>query len=65
MCCDLKSKGYVKGNVWVISHRANTMKSNADLDEMIMFVENWKHQHSLGYPIPEPSTRFNEEQEAL
>lgn len=26
--------GYVRGNVWVISFRANTLKSNATLDEM-------------------------------
>lgn len=52
------TKGYVKGNVWVISHRANVMKSNATLDEHILLVENWKQQHSLGYPTPELSERF-------
>ena len=36
------SQGYIKGNVWVISHKANTMKSNATLDEMMLLVENWK-----------------------
>ena len=29
----LPTKGYVKGNVWVISHRANVLKNNATLDE--------------------------------
>lgn len=28
------SKGYVKGNVWIISHRANQIKSNASHDEL-------------------------------
>ena len=54
------SKGYVKGNVWVISHRANTIKSDATLDEHIAFVENWKQQHELGYPVPELAERFKE-----
>ena len=36
------SKGYVKGNVWVISHRANTIKSNATLEEIELLVTNWK-----------------------
>lgn len=32
------NKGYVKGNVWVISHRANTIKSDANLKELEMIV---------------------------
>jgi hypothetical protein len=55
-------KGYVKGNVWVISHKANTMKSNASIDEHILLVENWKDQHSKGYPKPIPSTEFLEKE---
>jgi hypothetical protein len=34
--------GYVKGNVRVISFKANTMKSNASLEEMELLVNNWK-----------------------
>lgn len=34
-------KGYIKGNVWVISHKANTIKSNATLLEMMTLVQNW------------------------
>lgn len=29
------TKGYIKGNVWVISHRANTLKSDGSLKELI------------------------------
>jgi hypothetical protein len=29
------SKGYVKGNVWVISYKANTIKSNATPEELL------------------------------
>lgn len=29
------AKGYIKGNVWIISHRANRVKSNASADEII------------------------------
>ena len=34
------TQGYVKGNVWVISHRANTIKSNATLAELTLLVTN-------------------------
>ena len=32
--------GYVSPNVWVISHRANTIKSNATLEELSLLVHN-------------------------
>ena len=36
------SKGYIKGNVWVISDRANRLKNNATLKELEMLVSNLK-----------------------
>lgn len=39
--------GYVKGNVWVISNRANVIKNNASLEELQLLVKNlekyWIH----------------------
>lgn len=32
-------KGYVPGNVWVISHKANTMKGAASWDQLVKFAE--------------------------
>jgi hypothetical protein len=34
--------GYVVGNIQVISHRANTIKNNASLEDMIKVVEHMK-----------------------
>lgn len=36
------SKGYVKGNVWVISWRANSIKSDASLYDLETIAENWR-----------------------
>lgn len=36
------SKGYIKGNVWIISKRANTLKGNATLEELELLVKNLK-----------------------
>lgn len=35
------SKGYVKGNVWIISQKANGMKSNATMEELLTFSRYW------------------------
>lgn len=35
------SRGYVSGNVWVISWKANLMKTAASLLELDAFCENW------------------------
>lgn len=34
------TKGYIKGNVWVISKKANLMKSSATLEELQTFCKN-------------------------
>lgn len=36
------TKGYVKENVWIISHKANTAKSNLTLEELIYLTKNLK-----------------------
>lgn len=33
-------RGYVPGNVWIISHKANTIKSNASLEELLKLAHN-------------------------
>lgn len=34
------TKGYIKGNIWVISKKANTMKNSASLEELQTFCAN-------------------------
>jgi hypothetical protein len=38
----IPEKGYVRGNIQVISHRANWIKSNASLEELQAIVANWR-----------------------
>jgi len=35
------TKGYTKGNVWVISFQANRMKNTASAEELCVFSKNW------------------------
>jgi hypothetical protein len=53
------TKGYVKGNVVVMSFRANRMKQTATLDEvrkLLAFMEKWEQEKSLAAPplLPSP-----------
>jgi hypothetical protein len=35
-------KGYVKGNVQIVSYRANTLKNDASIEEIERMLKNWK-----------------------
>lgn len=49
----IPDKGYTKGNVKVISHRANSLKSNATLEELVALVkyvrENTEQEFGCSY----------------
>jgi hypothetical protein len=38
----IPSLGYVKGNIWVISGKANAMKNDSTIKEMELLLNNWK-----------------------
>lgn len=40
----IPSLGYIKGNVWIISYRANMIKSNASLEEIQLLYNNLKEK---------------------
>lgn len=47
------TKGYIRGNVWVISYRANAIKQNATLDELRLLVANLEKRFSAPPEIQE------------
>lgn len=36
------NKGYVMGNIQILSHRANTLKNNSTIEELELLLRNWK-----------------------
>lgn len=43
------SKGYIKGNVWVISRRANIIKNDATFEELELLVNNLRKHYAKDY----------------
>lgn len=37
-----QTKGYIKGNIWVISSKANTIKSYSSLDDLKQLILVWE-----------------------
>lgn len=54
------NKGYVKGNVWIISKKANSMKNSASFSELNTFCENIR-RYSLNTTENECSEQENKE----
>jgi len=38
------TKGYIPGNIWVISRRANLIKNDATVDELVMIANNLQNK---------------------
>jgi hypothetical protein len=49
--CFYPEKGYTKGNIWIISKKANSIKSNLSLDDWKWFVktleERWQQNQKI------------------
>jgi hypothetical protein len=43
--------GYVKGNVWVICRRANTIKGDATVDELERLTQALRERLCVPYPV--------------
>jgi hypothetical protein len=43
------TKGYILGNIWVISHKANSMKFTANKEELLLFAD-WIYKEYSNAP---------------